>query len=263
MKKVFVFDLDGTLLDSNKKVSSRVIKNLKFLNKSSHEIVFATARPPRFVASVSNLFPFNTHSISYNGAWYKTNHGETISFSISKKIVKSIIKFLENNDPRCIISTEMNDKWITYMNFDFKTYFNDEIGPKIVSKQDLIKNDCTKILINNCTVADKLKSKFSDICNIIVTDDGTLIQIMNITASKENAVKHLIENMGMKLADVICFGDDHNDIGLFKTCGTSVAMGNSIPELKNLATHITETNDNEGISRFIEINYMGNNSFSS
>lgn len=254
MKKAFVFDLDGTLLTSEKQITPRVIKNLHYLNRSSHEIIFASARPPRFVEPVSKIFPFKTHVISYNGAMYKTDKGQLVSFSIPKDLVRDIIEFLYEYDPECIISSELDDSWITSMEFNFKEFFVEEDSPKLVSRDELMDNHCTKILLNKCTQSELLIKRFSDRCNIIITDNGTLIQIMSLTASKENAVKHLMESMGLTLENVTCFGDDHNDIGLFKSCGTSVAMGNSIPELKELATHITETNDNEGISRYIEGN---------
>jgi len=256
MKKVFVFDLDGTLLDSEKKVSPRTIKNLEKLKSLSHEIVFATARPPRFTASISGLFQFKTHLISYNGAQYKTPEKKTISHFINKTLLAAIVRFLTNNDPYSIVSAEENDRWITYKEFDFKTFFNDDIGPERVLKEEFIKNKCAKILINNCSVPDQLIKRFSKDCNIIVTDNGTLIQIMNAEASKENAVKHIIESLKLEMSNVVCFGDDHNDIGLFKISGTSVAMGNAIPELKKIATHMTETNDNDGVSKFIENKFI-------
>ncbi|MFF0827769.1 HAD hydrolase family protein [Brevibacillus sp. NPDC003359] len=54
-------------------------------------------------------------------------------------------------------------------------------------------------------------NKFGDQVNIMRTDDGKLIQIMSVKASKENAVNYLIESQGNKMSDVMCFGDDFND----------------------------------------------------
>ena len=252
MKKAFVFDLDGTLLTSDKKITPRVIDNLQYLYDSSHEIIFASARPPRFVESLSSIFPFDTHLITYNGAMYKTNSGDVISFTIKQTLVEEIINFIDQNDPKAIVSSELNDSWISYKNYDFKGFYNQTIGPSIVPKSHLTSSHCTKILINNCLIENDIKKMFSSKCNIVVTDSGSLIQIMDLGVSKDNALKHLLDSMGIMLENTTCFGDDYNDIGLFKRCGTSVAMGNSIPELKDLATHITTSNDQEGVSRFIE-----------
>jgi hydroxymethylpyrimidine pyrophosphatase-like HAD family hydrolase len=84
------------------------------------------------------------------------------------------------------------------------------------------------------------------------TDDGKLIQIMSVKSSKENAVKYLIESLGNKLSDVMFCGDDFNDLGLFQSCGISIAMGNAIQEIKEIATEITETNNNDGVTLILE-----------
>jgi len=76
--------------------------------------------------------------------------------------------------------------------------------------------------------------------------------MMPKSASKENAVELLLERHGGSFSDATCFGDDHNDIGLFKKCGKSVAMENSIEEIKALATHHTNSNDDDGVAKYIE-----------
>ena len=50
---------------------------------------------------------------------------------------------------------------------------------------------------------------------------------------------------------IYCFGDDYNDIGMFKFCKNAVAMGNAISELKTIAKFVTETNDNDGVAKFL------------
>ncbi|MEK4512045.1 hypothetical protein EJP82_17985 [Paenibacillus anaericanus] len=54
------------------------------------------------------------------------------------------------------------------------------------------------------------------------------------------------------MKDVLCFGDDFNDLGLFQSCGYSIAMGNAIKELKEIASETTETNDKDGVAIILE-----------
>lgn len=93
---------------------------------------------------------------------------------------------------------------------------------------------------------------FGQQVNIIVTDNNQLIQIMPVNASKEQAISKLCDIYNLEADSVIVFGDDHNDIGLFKMFGYSVAMGNAIPELKELADEITESNDQDGVALILE-----------
>ncbi|MEN1937913.1 HAD hydrolase family protein [Paenibacillus sp. 102] len=50
----------------------------------------------------------------------------------------------------------------------------------------------------------------------------------------------------------MAFGDDWNDIGLFKQCGYPIAMENEISELKELAYYITDSNEDDGVASILE-----------
>ena len=49
------------------------------------------------------------------------------------------------------------------------------------------------------------------------------------------------------LEDVVVFGDDYNDLVMFKEKWTSIAMGNACEELKEKATYVTKKNIDDGI----------------
>ena len=65
-------------------------------------------------------------------------------------------------------------------------------------------------------------------------------------------MKTLVEHIGIELNDVIAFGDDINDLGMLKLAGTAVAVSNAIEEVKAVADHITESNDQDGVAKFLE-----------
>ena len=77
-------------------------------------------------------------------------------------------------------------------------------------------------------------------------------------ASKETGIKDIAEKYTIDKKDIYCFGDDHNDIGMFEYCGNSIAMGNAIQELKNIAAYVTTSNDEDGIAEFIENEILKN-----
>ena len=82
------------------------------------------------------------------------------------------------------------------------------------------------------------------------TIDGSVV-IVNRSATKEHALIKSSEWFNISPHDIIAFGDDTNDIKMLKTAGTGVAMGNAINSVKEVADYITESNDNEGISAWI------------
>ena len=65
-------------------------------------------------------------------------------------------------------------------------------------------------------------------------------------------MKTLVEHIGIDLSDVIAFGDDINDLGMLKLAGTAVAVSNAIDEVKAVADHITESNEQDGVAQFLE-----------
>lgn len=62
--------------------------------------------------------------------------------------------------------------------------------------------------------------------------------------------------MGIKIEDITAFGDDYADIGMLQMCGTGIAMGNAIDEVKQEADLVIGSNDKDGIAEYLEINYQ-------
>ena len=71
-------------------------------------------------------------------------------------------------------------------------------------------------------------------------------------SDKETALKTLVEHIGIDLNDVVAFGDDINDLGMLKLAGTAVAVSDAIDEVKAVADHITESNYQDGVAKFLE-----------
>ena len=67
--------------------------------------------------------------------------------------------------------------------------------------------------------------------------------------SKAVGIKHLVEAMGKDIKDTIAFGDGRNDIEMLEEVGIGVAMGNGCQEAKSVADYITDSIENEGISK--------------
>ncbi|MDE6725002.1 MAG: HAD hydrolase family protein, partial [Ruminiclostridium sp.] len=93
--------------------------------------------------------------------------------------------------------------------------------------------------------------KYSD-CKIVKFSDGEWYMFTKKSASKENAVLKLNEKCGISPNDIIAFGDDFSDIGMLKLCGKGIAMGNSIEEVKNISDLVIDSNDNDGIAKYLE-----------
>jgi len=245
-----VLDLDGTLLNSGKKISDRNYNSVTACLKRGMHVIFATARPPRAVYSFLPKELLDVGSfVFYNGALISsTSLSIYIHEPISSVLTAKVLDHCINDNPNIEIGIEVQDEWFSLKEIDHSIVTGVKEHPIVRSLEDLKELNATKILITGDINVGMLREKFNSDLNIIVTDNGQLIQIMSKKASKEFGVSKLLEGFGIPNEEVIVFGDDHNDIGLFKTCGWSVAMGNAIKELKDIASNITESNDNDGVA---------------
>lgn len=255
---MFVFDLDGTLLNSKKEVSEKNRSALRELSRKGHKIIIATARPPRAINKKLKDLNIPLEMIYYNGAMTLSSDGNCVKHAINVQIFKELFDFVKQNDEDAIISIEADDEWFTCQHFDFPTFFKISDSPVILDEKLLLQKEPNKILINNHHCFEKLKEKFSDSLNMVVTDAGGLIQIMSKEASKEAGINDFSKLFNIPKDSIYCFGDDHNDIGMFKYCGHPVAMGNAIEDLKALAEFVTSTNDQDGVAEFISSEIFGN-----
>ena len=248
---LFAFDLDGTLLNSKKEISQANKGALQKLYLAGHKIVIATARPPRSIDSKIKKIEVPTDNVYYNGALVRCSDGVTFSHSIDKNVFREIFYYIKENDKSAVVSIEDNDKWFSSSSFDFKSFYSVDDGPEIITEIKLLQKNPNKILINSYSNLNCLIEKFNNTCSVIETDSKTLIQIMDKNASKAKSISEISKKYKINSDDIYCFGDDYNDIEMFKFCKNAVAMGNAINELKIIAKFVTDTNDNDGIFKFL------------
>lgn len=252
--KAIVFDLDGTLLNSRKEVTERRKKAILQVHKKGIIVIFATARAPR---SVKVLLPPELREISaivyYNGALIMDEaKGYKDHYPIESAIVEEIIEFLSDCPSEACLSIESEDIWYSNKAKDYSKAMNAVINPIILPLDELKKKSASKILITHYPDYEKFKKQFEQKVNAVCTDAGTLIQIMAKDVSKERAVLNLCVRLNISLSNVMAFGDDWNDLGLFNACGFPIAMENAIPELKEVAFFVTKSNNKDGVAQVVE-----------
>lgn len=249
-----VLDLDGTLLNSGKQISDRNYNAVLACHEKGIRIIFATARPPRSVIAYlpEELLEMGSF-VYYNGAQVSCRLSaielyEEIEAGIAAEVMDHCLENCTDID----LSLEVRDNWYCLREVDYSVMMNVKGNPVVKPLEELKRYNATKILVTGQVDVPLLQAKFGSRLNIILTDNGDLLQIMSANASKEAAVAGLCSRLGIPLEKVIVFGDDFNDAGIFKISGHSVAMGNAIEELKQLADEITETNDNDGVALVLE-----------
>ena len=121
-----------------------------------------------------------------------------------------------------------------------------ETGAPGVSKLLLLGSGDTE-MIDELQAKLKRKLRFQP-ARVVRALDWTL-EILPSDASKGNAVRVLLDELGVDPMEVMAVGDGENDMEMLKMVGHPVAMGNAVPKLKKIAKHVVGTNGEDGVAQ--------------
>lgn len=76
--------------------------------------------------------------------------------------------------------------------------------------------------------------------------------IINKDASKGLGIRAVLDHYGWTRDEIMAFGDGGNDIEMLDMAGVAIAMGNASADVKSHADYITESVDNDGISKALK-----------
>lgn len=251
MRKMIVLDLDGTTLRNDKTVPTNTINTLIKEKTKGNDIIFATARPPRDAYKYVPEQLKDNPIICYNGAAIVSS--DNLEMIYDKQITREdVLKILDvcNDYGYNQISLEINDT--LYSNFDTTPFFGNAKN-EIRDLRQMGYDSVFKLIIcSEKPIDENILLKLPNTTKGIITDKKILCQIMSSEASKWTAISNLANKMNIKTENIIAFGDDTNDIEMIKNAGIGVAMGNADEQLKSIADFITDTNQNDGVAKFLE-----------
>ncbi len=252
IRRILFFDLDGTLLRSDKTISPHTLQVLKKCREKGLLTGIATARSEKnseeYIAEVKPDI-----IISCGGALVKYKNEYVFKAEFPNDEVKSMIKSVrELCGDDCIITLDTINAHYWNHIFDSEE-IDSNWGESIYTDYSDFSENALKICfeIFDPEYVKQLFEKYND-CKIVKFSDSEWYMFTKKSASKENAVLKLNERCGISPSNIIAFGDDFSDIGMLKLCGKGIAMGNSIDEVKNIADLVIDSNDNDGIAKYLE-----------
>ncbi|NLG16785.1 MAG: HAD family hydrolase [Fibrobacter sp.] len=245
-RKALIIDLDGTLFNSNKKISDYNISRLNLCHEQNHITIIATARPLRTVISRLPCSFKPSYLVLCNGAWIIKDGQLIYRDEIRSEDVKNICR--EMSEAGYFPMIEADDAF--YTDGKDESWFEGRIFPF----SEYRANDACKILafradgINEAQINRIVTDDFTK----VITDKGTLLQISKKGCTKVSACDVILRMENICWEDTFAFGDDTNDLPVFKMAGNTIAMGNATEELKSASKWITDTNDDDGVGKAIE-----------
>ena len=250
--KMIVTDLDGSLLRDDKTISERSLSALKKCRETGIKIAYATGRG----ISAETLAPseFFDGYVRMNGATANLSVCKTLIYSRLLPIHKVRDLLIEADNIGVKIAVEVSG--MNYSNFNITEQWAGALQYEIADFNTLdIEIEKIFAVADTPQAVELFKSKMPRDTNLYISRDG-FAMLMHEEARKSNAISALASHWGISPAGIIAFGDDANDIDLFQYVGTAVAMGNGLDEVKAVADYICDTNENDGIGKWLERNVL-------
>lgn len=276
--RIIALDLDGTLLDSEKRLSE---VNRAALARAAEKGVLIVPTTGRFFGmmppAVRDL-PFVRYAITINGAQVYDRETDTaiVRDEIPLDMALGVMELLDRYDViyDCYrqnwgwMTAALQEKAADYATNEHYLKMVREFRKPVPELKAHLKatandGDVQKIMLfaRNTQVSDlssqvldairlELAARFPEIK--VTSSTWNNIELNIRTAHKGNALKRFAEHLGLGLANCMAFGDGMNDFTMVEAAGLGVAMANAEPEVKRVAKWIAPSNDDDGVAAGLE-----------
>lgn len=257
--KLVVSDIDGTLIDYDLTISSKLQKTVEKLRAKNILFTLATGRMFSSALPFAQKLNIDIPIITYNGALIQDAAKKTQLFS--QKITPSASQLL--------LQTCQANNWYVQCYIDDKLYVAEDCSyarqysslagvPFYALGRDFFKLQTAQekmLIIAETTeivgIQDQLEQMVgSEIC--FTSSKSKFIECVHRDVNKGRAIEQLARFLNIDINEVMAVGDSFNDVEMLKTAGLGVAMGNAPQAVQNIANAVTTGVDAEGLAVSIE-----------
>ncbi|WP_138503985.1 HAD hydrolase family protein [Nostoc sp. PA-18-2419] len=273
MNTVYISDLDGTLLGNNAILSSFSKKVLNELLQQGLQFTVASARSLVSMQMMLKGLNLRLPIIEFNGAFISdldSGRHEIIN-SICRDVVESIYKLILEFGCVPFVSSFNGTEDCAYyqdvINDGMRWYLNDRLTSKDRrwrAIEDLTHSFGDRVV---CLTVIGDAQQLLELQAAIIQIHGTSVEthlmenqyspgwywltIHDYKATKDQAIQTLVENYGLSESEVVVFGDQINDIKMFKIATRAIAVANANVELKRYATLVIGSNTENSVVKYI------------
>lgn len=262
--KLIAIDLDGTLLNKDRKVTKEVNESVRAARKAGIHVVLCTGRPfPGVVPLIEELGLDKTddYVITYNGALVQNTHTR-----------ESIIDYTMTHEDYLVMEKAaaeagshfhaIHNEGIFTPNRDISKYSVQEafiidipLFYRMPEEMDPAVKYNKMMMIDHASVLEAAISRLPEHIwdnYTILRSEPFYLEILNKKASKGKAVEALAAHLGVSREEVMAIGDGGNDLDLVDFAGIGVAMENATDEVKAVADFVTTSNNHNGVAEAIK-----------
>ena len=285
MFKLVAIDLDGTMLNQYGIVTQKTKNSIKKAQENGIEIMIASGRPIDSVKTISKEIGSENYFISGNGSIiYDIKKDEIIYENVLKKQkALEIIKICEENS---IFYNVYTEKEIIAKNLQYNVLYyhkenltkseEDKTHVNIVEDiYDYIEKTDSKVL--KVMICDKHQTIFNAIMRKLKeVDDIEVLEVSHMSrkiirqgteeipieyfyteisaknVDKWTALEFLKEKLQISSEEIVAIGDNVNDKKMIEKSGYGIAMGQSAPQIKEIADYVTDSNVDDGVANALD-----------
>ena len=272
---MIVIDIDGTLLTPEGSISNRTLEAVRAAQKAQIVVTLATARRYTNTAKLANELGLETPLILYDGALIFQHphstilHTQLLEASVGQQAVDILVRHKLQPIVHPFKGTE-EQIWTGPDDFDnawVDTYFAS--APEQVRRmtfETLCTGHPDPIRVVGFASEEVIHTLLPEVaalkCNWTITRRGNYgsseLAIMNSLCSKASGVTELARDLSIPLEQTMAIGDNNNDIGMLRTVGWGVAMGQASEAVKSAARVVTTSNWEDGVAIAIECYVLRN-----
>ena len=257
--KLFVSDLDGTMLPDGNVVSAENIAAVRRAAEAGVTVTIATGRMFEAALPVAEALGVDVPIISYNGGLIKSPSGRVYEeHTVDPALAHDLIAFckehgwyIQSYSGGVLRYVEPCDESRFYEN-------SQKLTGEAVGWDGLFAHtagNCKLLLVTKelpvtLTRAEAVLAEFGAQVDVTRSAD-CLIEIVPKGISKASALKSLAGKLGIAIEETMAIGDAYNDLPMLKAAGKSVAMGNAFPEVKEVTDYETLSCEENGLAAAI------------
>ena len=280
MIKLIASDMDGTLLNDKHDIDKETVEAIKKAEESGIIFAISTGREYSSVKCVLDAHNIRCQCIVSSGAEYIDEDGNVLEvINIEEESAKKIVNILAENSMSARIFTDKGVyttstreealKEIVYRTMSFNRGLTEEEATAYAKEQNFFTclnyiDDIEKFFEEGIQIRkfvafhkdvefiNKMKEEIGRLPNLAISSSFyDNIEITHINAQKGIILDRVAKKLNLKNEEVMVLGDSFNDYSMFEMFEESVAMENAIPEVKEAAKYITDSNDNLGVAKAI------------
>ena len=252
--RLIALDLDGTLLDSRKRISGRTVRVLRALPDQGIRVVLASARPPRSCKAIYEGLGLDTWQINYNGAlvWDPRTNRSVYHWPMPGELVgRELVKNVQ-------VAVEIVDRWYTDRHDPYRTTVTGRMfKPDVVAPvSHWARLSATKLMFlaeprRVARIREGLREQYGHLVKVVHADPD-LVQVMSNQAGKDVALRLVAQHYGIPIEQTLGVGDALNDVDMLRASGVAVCVANGCDEAKAISHWIAPSNDEHGVYEAIK-----------